>query len=64
MRSKKREPLLYILFALWVCGCAAVVYGISLWSEPLGWVIGGLALAITSNIAWSAIKKVIVEEPS
>lgn len=35
-----------ILYALFVAGCGAIVYGLLLWSEPLAWVVGGLMMAV------------------
>lgn len=35
--------LLYVAF---LAGCAAIVYGLLLWSESAAWVVGGIIVAV------------------
>jgi hypothetical protein len=39
-----RKIAKYLDDLLLMCGCTAILYGLSMWSAPVTWIVGGLML--------------------
>lgn len=52
-----------VAIVLLVAGCAAVIYGVALWSHALAWVLGGLGVILLAILFAEAAEEIKTGAP-